>query len=277
MTLTLERTKPRQRIDTANLVIAVCGPPGSTGRTSLALNLAYEFAELGRRTILIDLDTWAPSIVTLLGVTNPTAGLTGAARLIRQSRFDREQLDRLSLQVRHRKASFHCLTGLSSPKRWGEVTEDTVSQLLNLCRFEFEIVIIDLSSEIEANLTAPSQPSQRNSATRFALTKCDLALTVINPSELSLSRYLQGFAELQELQANRPVILNRAEPKANIASALKTLTKESIFATIPDDPIAFELAESAHLPVALARRKSPARNAIAALAHKLLECPPSAS
>ena len=276
MTLTLSRSKPKPKLASANVVFAVHGPPGSTGKSSFALNLAYEFAELGKTTLLIDLDTHAPSLAHLMGVTEPSASLAGCARLIRQSRFDREQLQRLSLLIKHRRANFRLLAGLTTPRRWGEISSETVIQLLNLARFEFELVILDLASEIEDNLTSTSQPISRNSATRAALRASDCLITIVSSSTLSLSRHLNDFAELQEIQPNRLLILNRSEPNQKIARTLKTLTKETIFATIPDDPTSFELAESEHLPLALARRKSPARNAIAAIAHKLLECPPSA-
>lgn len=276
MTLTLNLSKPKAkpRVTTASLVLAIFGPPGSTGKSSLALNLAYEFAELGKKTILIDLDTYSPSISTLLGITEPTAALTGCARLIRQGRFDREQLDRLSISVKYRRSSFHCLTGLASARRWGEISDDTVTHLINLSRFEFEIVILDLAPHLEDSLTLPTNPISRNTATRSALAKSDLAVSVINHSQLSLSRYLAVFAELQEIQRNRLIVLNRSDPKPAIVSALKHLTKETVFSTIPDDQASFELSESQHLPLALARRKSPARNAIAQLTNKLLECPP---
>ncbi len=277
MTITLTRSKPKTKAATANLVIAVHGPPGSTGKSSIALNLAYEFAELGKNTLLIDLDTHSPSIAQLMSITEPSAALAGCARLIRQSRFDREHLNRLSVNIKHRRANFRLLAGLSSPRRWGEISPETVTQLLNLARYEFELVILDLSSDIEDNLTSNTQPISRNSATRAALKASDFAITIVNRSTLSLSRYLNDFAELQEIQPNRLLLLNRSESNQKIATTLKALTKESIFATIPDDPTSFELAESEHLPLALARRKSPARNAIAAIANKLLECPPSAS
>ncbi len=279
MTLTLVRSKPKPKtaLATTTLVIAISGPTGSTGKSSLALNLAYEFAELGKKTILVDLDTYSPSISTLLGITEPTAAITGCARLIRQGRFDREQLDRLSVRVNYRKSSFHCLTGLASTRRWGEISQDTVTHLINLCRFEFEIVILDLASHLEDQLTSPSNPVPRNTATRVALAQCDQAITVLNASQLSMSRYLAVFSELQEIQRNRLIVLNRSDPKPAISRALKTLTKETIFASIPDDQASFELSESEHLPLALARRKSPARNAIAQLTNKLLECPPSAN
>jgi MinD-like ATPase involved in chromosome partitioning or flagellar assembly len=277
LTLIRDKPKPKSALATASLVIAIFGPTGSTGKSSLALNLAYEFAELGKKTILIDLDTHSPSQATLLGISEPTAAITGCARLIRQGRFDREQLERLSVRVNYRKTSFHCLTGLASPRRWGEISDDTVTHLLNLVRFEFEIVIIDLASSIEDQLTSPATSVSRNTAARAVLAKSDLGITVINPSQLSISRYLTVFAELQEMQRNRLIVLNRSESKPAVVAALKSLTKETIFATIPDDQVSFELAESEHLPLALARRKSPARNAIAQLTNKLLECPPLTS
>lgn len=259
------------------LVFTVFGPPGSTGKSSLALNLTYEFAEIGKRVLLIDLDTHSPSLAHQLGVHEPPAALAGCARLIRQGRFDLEQLNRLSVEVKHRKATFRVLTGLTSPRRWPEVSEETVSQLLNVARLEFDLVLIDVASALEPNLVTAAHPTERNVATRCALAKCDYALNVLGESSLSLSRHLNLFTELQELQPKQLLILNRSVQKPAIVSALKTLTKQAVFATIPDDQPGFELSESAHLPLALARRKSPARNAIAVLGHKLLECPPSAS
>jgi len=183
----------------------------------------------------------------------------------------------LSVLLKNRSASFRVLAGLTTSRRWGEISQETVSQLLNLARVEFELVILDLSSQIEDNLTSSVEPVTRNGVTRAALALSDLAISIINKSMLSMSRYLNDFAELQELQRNRLVILNRSESAQKIATTLKALTKETIFATVPDDPTSFELAESAQLPLALARRKAPARNAIAAIAHKLLECPPLAN
>lgn len=279
MTTTLIRSRVKTHTITANAcqVLTVFGPTGSTGKSSLALNLAYEFAELGKRVLLVDLDTHSPSLAHRLGIQEPSAALAGSARLIRQGRFDLEQLNRLSIQVKHRKATFRVLTGLPSPRRWPEVSEETVSQLLNVARNEFDLVLIDVASPLEQNLVTAAHPTERNTATRCALAKSDYVLNVLNESSLSLSRHLNLFTELQELQPKQLIILNRSAQRPAIVSALKTLTKQSVFATIPDDQPGFELAESEHLPLALARRNSPARNAIAILSHKLLECPPSAS
>jgi MinD-like ATPase involved in chromosome partitioning or flagellar assembly len=277
VTTTLIRSKPKRKTEviTPSLVLSIFGPPGSTGKSSLALNLAYEFAEQGKSVLLVDLDTYSPSLAHQLGVTDPPAALAGCARLIRQGRFDREQLNRLSVHVKHRRAEFRALTGLATSRRWPEINEETVTQLLLLARQEFDLIILDVASHLEPSLTSANHPTERNIVTRTALAQADIALNVLGESSLSLSRHLNHFTELQELQPNQLIVLNRSSVKPAVITALKTLTKQTVFATIPDDQPAFQLAESQHLPLALARRKSPARNAIALLSHKLLECPPS--
>ena len=278
MTATLKRSKSATqspgRLETISLVIAIHGPPGSTGKSSFAFNLAYEFAELGKRVCLIDLDTHAPSLASLVGYHEPPVGLSGCSRLIRQGRFNLEQFERLSVLVRHRRASFRVLTGVPASRRWHEVSEDTVQHLLTLTRAEFDITILDLSTPLDSELFSTANSLPRNVATISALKRCDLVISVLLETPLSLSRYLGQSLELQEINPQRKIVINRSTRQAAYSEVLRTLTKESIFATIPDDQPAFQLAESESLPLALARRKSAARTSVALIANKLLECPP---
>jgi MinD-like ATPase involved in chromosome partitioning or flagellar assembly len=256
----------------SSTVIAVHGPPGSTGKSSIAYNLAYELAELGKRVCLLDLDVHAPSLAVQLGLAEPPIGLSGCARLIRQGRFNAEQFERLSVLVRHRRASFRLLTGIPASRRWGEVSEDTVRQLLAFTRADFEITILDLSTSIESDLFSAAIANSRNGATIAALRESDSVISVVLETPLSLSRYLGQHLELHEINSDRRLVVNRSNNHAAYASAIRELTKEEIFSRIPDDQPAFQLAESSNLPLALARRKSAARTSIALLAHKLLEC-----
>lgn len=253
-------------------MIAVHGPPGSTGKSSLAYNLAYEFSELGKRVCLLDLDVHSPSLAVQLGIAEPPIGLSGCARLIRQGRFNVEQFERLSVLVRHRRASFRALTGIPASRRWGEVSEDTVRQLLALTRAEFELTVLDLSTSIESDIFSTTSSSPRNAAIIAALRESDSVISLVLETPLSLSRYLGQHLELQEINTSRRLVVNRSNNQAAFASALRELAKEEIFARIPEDQPAFQLAESSNLPLALARRKSSARTSIALLAHKLLEC-----
>jgi MinD-like ATPase involved in chromosome partitioning or flagellar assembly len=243
----------------------------------VALNLAFELSALGKRTILMDLDTWSPSLGTLLKLKETPAGLCGAARLIRQGRFNPDQLERLSVQVKHRRVRLSVLPGIGAPSRWSEISPDSVSQLVSISKHDFDVVLLDISSQLDENLFDTAHPVGRNAVPRAALTIADLCVVVLRGSELSLSRYLGNFSELQELQKNRLIVLNQSNASKLISASLKSLTRESIASFIPEDAAAFELAESVGLPLALARRKSPARTAIGAFAHKLLAWPPSVS
>jgi MinD-like ATPase involved in chromosome partitioning or flagellar assembly len=115
----------------------------------------------------------------------------------------------------------------------------------------------------------------RNVAARTSISLADFLLVILGGSQNLLARYLSQTSELDELQKNRLLVLNRAASNPARARALKELTGESILATIPNDEPSFQLAESQQLPLAIARRKSAARTSIAELAHKLLAWQPS--
>lgn len=277
MTVTEFRSRVKAKalvsVATEAQLIAVWGPIGSTGKSTVAFNLAYELAALGKRVLLLDLDTHAPALTTLLGIKEVPAGLTGAARLIRQGRFSPEELDRLSVSIKHKSATLRLLPGLSTPVRWPEVTADTIQQLFNIAKQNFDVIITDLASPMEENLSLPEHSTARNAVTRIAIQLADQVLVIIRGSQLSLARYLNNFSALDELQKTRKLIVNQTEPNKTFSGAIRNLTKERIAMTIPEDQATLQLAESENIPLVLARRKSPARNAIAALAHKLLEWP----
>ena len=279
MTLTELRprsnSKIKQQIPTQAQLITVWGPHGSTGKSTLALNLAYELSLIGQRVILLDLDTHAPSLNQLLPIRETTSGLAGAARLIRQGRFTPEELDRLSLNIKHGRSQFRFLPGLPNSSRWSEITPDSIQQLVAFANHNFDIIIADVASSLEDSLTSPESPTNRNATARTAIQISTQTLAVLAPNQVSIARYLNAFSALCELQKTRTLIFNRGEANLNLTGAIRTLTKERIDAYIPADEPAVQLAETQQLPLALARRKSPARNAIAALAHKLLAWPPS--
>src|SRR5699024_1297042 len=61
-------------------VVAVWGPVGAPGRSTLAVNLASEIAASGTPALLLDLDTYGASVAQLLSVLDEAPGLAAAAR-----------------------------------------------------------------------------------------------------------------------------------------------------------------------------------------------------
>lgn len=274
MTIATFRSKPAstKRVSAATeaRLISIWGPLGSTGKSTVALNLAHELALLGQKVILLDLDTYAPALNQLLPIEATSAGLAGAARLIRQGRFSTEELERLSFKVKNGRHHFHFLPGLPNSSRWPEITPETVQQLVGTCSQNFDIILADVASSLEDQITSTESPTARNCVTRTAIRLSNQVITILSTTQLSAARYLNAFSQLDELQKTRILVLNGHRPSQQIVSAIRTLTRENVLAHIPADEPAMQLAESQKLPLSLARRKSPAGNAIAALAHKLL-------
>ena len=101
-------------------VIAVWGSAGS-GKTTLAVNIAFEMSSMDLRVLIIDADSYRPSIAACLGLTEPGPGITALLRLARTSRLSIEELNRLTEEIQFGKKSLRVLTGLNAPSRWPEL------------------------------------------------------------------------------------------------------------------------------------------------------------
>ena len=96
-------------------VIAVWGPDGAPGRTSVAIALAAELAERGISVALADADTHAASIAPALGLLDEAPGFAAACRLAGTGGLDRAQFERIGQSRRSGRADFWVLTGLGRP------------------------------------------------------------------------------------------------------------------------------------------------------------------
>ena len=100
-------------------VISVWGSSGS-GKSTISLNLAFELASLGHTVLLVDGDSYSPSLSAALGVLKPSGGVLAALRLARQGRLDSGELKRLSEELNFGTRSHRFLAGVVSPLRWAE-------------------------------------------------------------------------------------------------------------------------------------------------------------
>src|SRR5699024_8404949 len=100
-------------------VVAVTGPGGSPGRSTIAINLAHELAQHGEEVVLIDADLWGGAIAQTLGLLAETAGLSAAVRAADHGRLDDATFTRLAPKVADR---LRVLPGLARAARWREVS-----------------------------------------------------------------------------------------------------------------------------------------------------------
>jgi len=253
-------------------LISVWSPPGSPGKTTLALSIAAELADSGKNVFLLDADTWAPSLDLQLGLVDHPAGLAAACRLVAQERFDQDQLERLSTSMIVGAGSLTVMTGLSSESRWSEVSAEKLDDLIMVASHRFDFVVLDVGSPISPGLVSLASPVERNAVSRWAVGYSDKVIAVCGADPVSVARFLTSYTELGELSPKGQVltVVNRlrtsvlgSSAKQQITQTLSRMGQIEVYGFIPDDPAAADAAIKDSVPIALGKRSSQARLAIA--------------
>jgi MinD-like ATPase involved in chromosome partitioning or flagellar assembly len=258
-------------MDKAKL-ISTWSAAGSPGRTTIALALAAELAELGKKVFLLDADTYAPSIELLLGLVDHPAGLAAACRLVGQERFDLEQLQRLSTRVAVGGGELTVMTGLSSESRWAEVSSEKLDDLLMVAGEHFDYVVLDVASPTADGLQTSNSSVNRNAVVRWAIGYCDYVVAICAADPVGVSRFLEAMVRLAELKPTGQVLtlVNRLRSsvlgpsaKQQIIDSLERLGQITVAGFVPDDPVAADSAIKTSLPIGFDRRSSQAKQSIA--------------
>lgn len=196
-------------------VLAVWGPHGAPGRTTLAVQLAVELTRAGRRTALVDADSVAPSVALVLGLGDESPGLAAACRRAQLGSLDVAELSRLAVPLETSAGVLDVLSGLNRPSRWPELAAARVRATLAVARDWQDEIVVDVAAAFDEDddLLGPDAP-QRHAATAAALLEADEVVAVLSADPLGVSRFLRGHAELRHLVGETPVtvVANRARP-----------------------------------------------------------------
>jgi MinD-like ATPase involved in chromosome partitioning or flagellar assembly len=255
-------------------VIAVWGPMGSTGKTTLSINVAHELAAAGMSVLLIDADTYSPSLEIQLNLVDHPAGLAAACRLASQDRLTTDEIRRLSQLIEVSGSQIHAMTGISSAVRWPEVTSEKLEKLISVAATEFDYLILDVGSSLDSSSQQIASGFNRNMATHTCLELAHQVIALGLGDPVGIRRYIMARQELQELKLEaeiltvinrvRPSVIGR-NPKQQISDTLSRFSNLEIHAFLPDEPETLDRCILESTPIAVARRKSAVRQAISQL------------
>lgn len=259
-------------------LIAVWGPTGAPGRTTLAVNLAAEIAHLGRATLLADVDTYGGAVAQLLGMLDEAPGLAAAARAANAGQLDLPALARLARQLAPR---LRVLTGITRTERWPELRPSSLDLVWGQARglAEFTVADVGFCLEQDEDLSYDTSAPRRNGATITTLEQADVIVAVGSSDPISVQRLVRGLSDLAEIapKATVRVVVNRVrvsvvgrDPERQIADALHRYAGVSDVHIVPDDRNAVDQALIAGRMLAEAAPNSPARAAVAGLAASLV-------
>lgn len=231
----------------AGRVVAVWGPTGAPGRTTVAVNLAAELASRGHDTLLVDADGYGGAVGQHLGVLDEVSGLLSAVRLANTGQLD---VSRLASVARSAGQGLRILTGLPRADRWSEVRPAPFDTLLETARFLSAYVVLDLGFGLEQEPSAfGSSAPQRNHMTVAGLDHADEVVIVGGADPVGLARLARGLVDLPEVgpEVASRVVVNRVRAtlawgEQEIRSMVEGFRVPTSMHFLPDDPAAVDRA-----------------------------------
>ncbi|MCA5894627.1 hypothetical protein LEP48_14905 [Isoptericola sp. NEAU-Y5] len=287
-------------------VVAVWGPVGAPGRTTVAVELAAELAGLvtraGRRrrrgrsatrndgdgtrpealtSLLVDADTYGASVAARLGMLDDAPGLAAVARAAGQGTLDLATLARNSPVVNGR---LRVLTGITRAARWPELPASAVEVVLERARELAHWTVVDCGAVLESDemLMYDTRAPQRNATTLAALQAADVVVVVGSADPIGIQRLVRGLEELSEVPvpvaAPRLVVANRVRasavgphPEESVRDALARYAGLEEVHLVPQDATALDGAVLAGRTLAEHAPTSPVARAVASLANGVRE------
>ncbi len=259
-------------------LVAVWGPTGAPGRTTVAVGLASELAALRRPTLLVDADVYGGVVAQVLGLLDEAPGLAAACRLANGGSLDLSGLADLARTV---TPTLRVLSGIARADRWPELRPAALEAVLAQSRSLASMIVVDcgFSLEQDEELAYDTAAPRRNGATLTVLEEADEVLAVGTADPVGLQRLVRGLAELREaLPGVQPrVVVNRlrstsvpGDARREVTQALHRYAGVEDVVFVPADVPAVDAAVAAGRTLAEAAPSSPARQALVELAADLL-------
>ena len=217
----------------AGHVIAVWGPTGAPGRTTVALGIADALAARGVSTLLIDGDPYGGTLASATGMLDESPGIAAACRAANAGLLD---VPRLAQCCRQLSARLRILTGLSHPARWPELRPASLERVVELARRLAEVTVVDAGFclEDDEELSYDTLAPRRNGATLTSLRGADQVVVVASADPAGVARLARDLPRLAEVlgapvaelthSGRITVVVNRLRPGLVAGNPLKGVT-----------------------------------------------------
>jgi Mrp family chromosome partitioning ATPase len=266
---TSHRSAPMTGPSGSGRLVAVWGPMGAPGRTTIAVGIAEALAERGARVCLIDADTYAPSVALALGLVEETSGLAAACRQAEAGVLTPTALATTCMSVGGGRGQWRILGGIGRVDRWVDVRPAALDRLWAAARQAFDVVVVDVGFCLEVDDSPGAWGRQRNAAAVSALSEADHLVAVGDDSGLGAARLLAAWPIVEERSGALATTLvrNRSTGRGgDWRSAVRLTLPAHPIVDVPDDPRAMRASWRRGRSLGEAARRSRARRAMGAIA-----------
>lgn len=232
--------------ETRGHVVAVWGPTGAPGRSTLALNLAAAAQAAGLSTVLVDADTHGGSIAQQLAIVDDVSALMASTREANQGRLGSIEEHLVALD-----SGLHVLTGLPRADMWVHVRAKPFSIVLDALAARHEVVVVDIGFGVEV---AGVSASSRDQISVHVLERADTQVVVGRADPVGITRLVRALDEAAPLLAQPHVVINGVRrslgwTENQLVAAVRQLSGHEVSALIPWDQSAVDEALMAGQPV----------------------------
>jgi len=227
------------------LMVAVWGPTGAPGRSTVAWAMAQAWAQDGATVLLIDADPYGGTLDQMLGLMDDEVpAIAAACRLAHHGKLDAASLVGLARGV---APGLSVLTGLARAERWPELRPASLAQVWAVARTVAEVVVIDTGFCLEEDeeLSYDTLAPRRNAATVSAIRTADTVVAIGSVDPIGVRRLVRGLDDLDALidEHELCVVGNRGTGKGRqtavrreVESILRTAGHDVSVTVLPDDP-----------------------------------------
>jgi len=255
-------------------LVAVWGPTGAPGRTTVAVTLATEAARLGCSCLLADADSYGGVVAQVLGLLDESPGLAAAVRQANAGSLDLHALAKLARVV---GPNLRVLTGIARAERWPELRPSGLTAVYAVARQLALVTVIDCGFGLEQDeeLSYDTTAPRRNGSTLATLADADHVVAVGSADPIGLQRLVRGLAELSDaVPGCRPqVVVNKlrkgpinGDATDEIRQALARYAGIDAVVFVPYDRQSLDKAVAGGHTLAEVAPDSPARLALLPLA-----------
>ena len=217
-------------------IISTFSNKGGIGKTSIAVNLAVELAQLTKdKVALIDLNLQLGDVATFLDMTPPFA-MDYIANNIQN--LGEEAL--LKTMSRYKNTSLYVIADPLNIDKSQDITAEQIKNILTTLKKTFSYIVIDIGTNID-------------SKTITALDMSDLILliAIVNlPAIRSMQRCMELFKKLGYSKEKIKLVLNRYIENEDIkATDIEEVVKQKVYWKIPNNYLTMMSAINKGVPV----------------------------
>ena len=217
-------------------IISTFSNKGGIGKTSIAVNLAVELAQLTKEKVaLIDLNLQLGDVATFLDMTPPFA-----MDYIADNIHSLDESELLNTMSKYKNTSLYVIADPLNIDKSKEITAEQIKNILSALKKTFSYIVIDIGTNID-------------SKTITALDMSDLILliAIVNlPAIRSMQRCMELFEKRKDKKDKIKLVLNRYIENEDIkATDIEEVVKQKVYWKIPNNYLTMMSAINKGVPV----------------------------